>query len=82
MPQKGYTVLRSLFGCFRAKSANPCTGCSLRVALVAWIPTGGADSFRLHELVIIVDQSLAVAHAWLINLEHHSSPWPNPREPV
>jgi uncharacterized protein (TIGR02246 family) len=64
---------------------------------------GGADSFRLHELVIIVDQSLAVAHAlldagddrcrlttvlvkvagrWLINHEHHSSPWPNPREPV
>ncbi len=26
---------------------------------------GGADSFRLHELVIIVDQSLAVAHALL-----------------
>ena len=43
---------------------------------------GGADSFRLHELVIIVDQSLAVAHAWLINHEPHSSPWPNPREPA
>jgi ketosteroid isomerase-like protein len=62
---------------------------------------GGVDSFRLHELEIIVDGSLAVAHAlldagddrcrlttvlrkldgeWMIVHEHHSSPWPNPRE--
>jgi ketosteroid isomerase-like protein len=61
---------------------------------------GGVDSFRLHQLEIIVDQSLAVAHAlldagddkcrlttvlvrvhgeWMIAHEHHSSPWPNPR---
>jgi ketosteroid isomerase-like protein len=62
---------------------------------------GGVDSFRLHELEIIVDETLAVAHAlldvvddrcrlttvlrkidgeWMIVHEHHSAPWPDPRE--
>jgi ketosteroid isomerase-like protein len=61
----------------------------------------GPASFRLHELQVIVDGSLAVAHAlldatddkcrltsvlrkidgeWLFVHEHHSSPWPDPRE--
>ena len=61
----------------------------------------GSASFRLHELEVIVDGSLAVAHAlmdatddkcrltsvlrkmdgeWMFVHEHHSSPWPNPRD--
>jgi ketosteroid isomerase-like protein len=61
----------------------------------------GPASFRLHELQVIVDGSLAVAHSlldatddkcrltsvlskidgeWLFVHEHHSSPWPDPRE--
>jgi ketosteroid isomerase-like protein len=61
----------------------------------------GPASFRLHELEVIVDGSLAVAHAlmdatddkcrltsvlrkidgeWMFVHEHHSSPWPNPRD--
>ena len=62
---------------------------------------GGVESFHLRELDLMVDGSLAVAHAlldvvdvkcrltsvlrkidgeWMIVHEHHSSPWPDPRE--
>ncbi|MCU1477575.1 MAG: hypothetical protein JWQ64_2268 [Subtercola sp.] len=62
---------------------------------------GGEASFHLHELAVIVGDTVAVAHAlldaaddkcrltmalqkfgdeWMIVHEHHSSPWPNPRE--
>jgi ketosteroid isomerase-like protein len=62
---------------------------------------GGIESFHLRELEVVVDESLAVAHAlldagddkcrlttvlrkidgqWMIVHEHHSSPWPDPRE--
>lgn len=62
---------------------------------------GGVESFHLHELEVVVDTSVAFAHAlldvvdvkcrltmafrkvdgvWVVVHEHHSSPWPDPRE--